>query len=257
MNWFVFIDNQQYGPYLKEEIVRYIEEGRITSDSFIWRPGFLDWKAATQVEDLAHCFPTEIVAEDTFQKNNHIIYGSLNRMVLLLCCLAALGYFGFCAHSIFQDRFCSIYNPVQAAISLEGEHISDTVKLGHIEIPFTQVFADDTSGDGYPDRRTYYRDGLLVLAAWDTGTDGVFDLWFRFVNGEYVDLEAYDFTGDGNIEKLVFVDENEHVTAVELFSDKKAEIFDTVKALALPVLPLLFFCFLLARRKWGKGGENN
>jgi hypothetical protein len=165
--------------------------------------------------------------------------------------LSALGFFGFRTYTFFQEQNRFIHDPIQSTITPAGENIAGSIKLGLIEIPFDRIFSDDTTGDGYLDRRSYYNEYLLTLAAWDTDSDGNYDLWFRFVDGNYVDMEAYDLTKDGRIDKLVSIDENEQIINVEIY-EKKFDIFKAVQTLGLAALPLLFFLILFAvfnRRK--------
>lgn len=240
MNWYVFIDNEKYGPYSFEQLTTYIQEGRIYSRQLVWRIGFPEWVPAGEVKELAGYFRQEEGYKSAPPTNKPDVF----RIFLILCCLIAIGFFAFRAYSFFQEKYRLIHDPIKTSITSEGENITETVKIGKTEIPFNMVFGDDTSGDGYTDRRSFYQDDLLVLAAWDTDADGIFDIWFRFANGEYVDLEAYDLTGDGKIDKLVSMDENEQIISVESYK-KELDILAAGSTLGLSALPLIFILILL------------
>ena len=255
MEWFVLIDNEQCGPYSIKQLSRYIEEGRITRDHLIWRTDLSDRKPAGQVEELARYFlPVE--GKETAGKHEPEEKETLpekksrfpSRFVLILCLLVALGFFGFRTYAFFQGTDRSIFDPVEMTVTPAGENITGTVKIGATKVRFNQVFADDTSGDGNFDRRSYYQDDLLVLSAWDTNLDGSFDLWLRFVEGDYVNLEARDLSGDGRIDELVRVDENEVRTDDRLL----VEAMRSMGLYALPVL--LFLVLLILDKRKNKGG---
>lgn len=45
----LYIAGQNYGPYTKQQVVSYIEEGRVNSSDFAWKEGLADW---TKIVDL-------------------------------------------------------------------------------------------------------------------------------------------------------------------------------------------------------------
>jgi len=234
VDWFVFIDNQQYGPYPQEQLIVYIKGGRITPDDFVWNANLPGWKPAGQVADILPYFPEPPANEKTPRGT-----GNINRVIGIICLFVAIAFFGLALHAYARGGDRLIQDPVGPAMTPGKENISGTVKLGQIKVPFNRVFADDTKGDNYPDRRSYYQDDTLVLASWDTDKSGNFDLWFRLAEGDYIDLEVYDLTGDGKINKLVKVDKNEQIIGTEMFADDEINMSHAFKVLWPYSLPLI------------------
>jgi len=105
------------------------------------------------------------------------------------------------------------------AVTLEGraagDETSEEIVLGNYSITYDETFEDETDGDEVNDRTSYYKEGALVLSAWDTNNDGKQDLWFCFDEEEYLYLEVYDLDGDGMPDEIIHIDRNEEVTKVE------------------------------------------
>ncbi|MEK7519804.1 MAG: hypothetical protein AAB581_00975 [Patescibacteria group bacterium] len=81
---------------------------------------------------------------------------------------------------------------------------------------YDQKLETDTNGNGVNDRTSYYQGDRLVWTAYDEDENGAADLWFRFKNGDTVDLELADRDGDGEPDLIT-----------EVSSAEKAEvIFD-------------------------------
>jgi len=105
---------------------------------------------------------------------------------------------------------------------------SGLVVLGKYRIVYDEVFEDDTDGDGINDRTSYYKQGTLVLTAWDTDRDGKDDLWFRFDSEEYLDLEVSDLNGDGRPDEFVHINRNEIITKVEKVKGPRSSDIDVL-----------------------------
>ncbi|MDR2472069.1 MAG: DUF4339 domain-containing protein [Tannerella sp.] len=46
------IDGQQRGPFSLGEIKAMIQSGTITLDSYMWKPGMVDWQVAKEITDI-------------------------------------------------------------------------------------------------------------------------------------------------------------------------------------------------------------
>jgi hypothetical protein len=49
--WYVFVDDTQYGPFSSTELVGLIQGGRVVAQSYIWKKGFTDWELAENVKE--------------------------------------------------------------------------------------------------------------------------------------------------------------------------------------------------------------
>lgn len=50
--WHLLHDGQQYGPYSGEDLLQFVQEGRIVRDSLLWTEGMDEWVPATSIEGL-------------------------------------------------------------------------------------------------------------------------------------------------------------------------------------------------------------
>ena len=46
---------QLWGPYSEEMLTRYVREGRVAADTFIWHPDWSDAKQLSKIEELKQC----------------------------------------------------------------------------------------------------------------------------------------------------------------------------------------------------------
>ncbi len=243
IKWHISREGEIYGPYSSQQVIAFIKEGRVDRRDWVWKDGMKGWVHVGSLDELADSFPA--AAEQggrQARKKEPRAKKPLSPMgwVLILCFLGALVLFGYRVYAVLQghDRF--VHEPAEIAASPHGEDLQDAVRLGTHRIKFDRVFADDTDDDGYLDRRSFYKDGLLVLTAWDTNKDGSFDLWLRFADGEYVDLEARDLSGDGQLDTLVRVSENEELSEERLLLEEvRLLAFYALLALIFPVLLIL------------------
>jgi hypothetical protein len=51
-DWYVAIDDEQQGPVTLDFVKKVWEEGRVTTDSLVWRNGYGDWRPLSTVPDL-------------------------------------------------------------------------------------------------------------------------------------------------------------------------------------------------------------
>ncbi len=48
----VVIDGKSTGPYNEQELTQLIQNKKLTNDSFVWQPGFSNWKRAEEVPEV-------------------------------------------------------------------------------------------------------------------------------------------------------------------------------------------------------------
>jgi len=42
-------DNQEFGPYTREEVRRYLADGSIAAEAFFWREGMPEWRPVNEL----------------------------------------------------------------------------------------------------------------------------------------------------------------------------------------------------------------
>lgn len=52
----VFVNGQQYGPYQPQQIGQMAQQGQITPETQVWKPGMAGWTPASSVPELANLF---------------------------------------------------------------------------------------------------------------------------------------------------------------------------------------------------------
>jgi hypothetical protein len=60
--WFVHSDGEQMGPYSGEQLVQYVQEGRVTAETMVWAEGMPEWLPASQIEGLVPVAPAAVAA---------------------------------------------------------------------------------------------------------------------------------------------------------------------------------------------------
>ena len=58
-----YMDGRQQGPFTLSQILSFIREGRITAETYMWKPGMTAWMHAVDIEDIApdlQCVPPPI-----------------------------------------------------------------------------------------------------------------------------------------------------------------------------------------------------
>ncbi len=249
MQWFVSVEGKQYGPYSQQQVEDYIREDRVRAEHFMWKRGFPDWKPVAEVEEFAHLFPPQVPvpppapaqATRSTEKRR-----SPYRLILAVALLASLAFFLYNAYLAFAPVSAAVEDPAAGIGSPAGSALDGVTKLGEVEVAFDTVYADDTTGDGYADRRSYYRGDALVLASWDHDGDGNPETWFRFADGDRVDLELYDPGGDGQIDRVVRIAEDESVISSQVLSDGSADLPAALQSLGPYAVPPFILATLLA-----------
>jgi hypothetical protein len=57
LQFFVFLNQQQAGPFAKEALSKLVEGGQLTRDTLVWKQGMANWQAAGEIGDLDALFP--------------------------------------------------------------------------------------------------------------------------------------------------------------------------------------------------------
>ena len=55
-SYFISVDGEAFGPYTGTDMERFVGEGRLSGDSFVWREGMVSWMTAETVPELASLF---------------------------------------------------------------------------------------------------------------------------------------------------------------------------------------------------------
>jgi hypothetical protein len=50
--YYVMIDNKQAGPFSETEVVRLINDKKISKETYVWHPGLKEWKTAENVPEI-------------------------------------------------------------------------------------------------------------------------------------------------------------------------------------------------------------
>lgn len=95
-----------------------------------------------------------------------------------------------------------------------AQSAAQTLTVGDYAIEYDQKLEADTNNNGKNDRTSYYRNEQLVFTAYDENEDGKQDLWFRFKNGDAVDLELADTDGNGKPDIITEVDAQEKAEVI-------------------------------------------
>jgi hypothetical protein len=52
VTWHVIIDGKQRGPLSRAQVLEYLHDGTLVGDDVIWRPGFSDWTAVSELPEF-------------------------------------------------------------------------------------------------------------------------------------------------------------------------------------------------------------
>ncbi len=89
-----------------------------------------------------------------------------------------------------------------------------TVEVSGFVYDYDEMISGDTNGDGANDRDSYYKEGKLVLSAYDENGDGKDDLWFEWKDDKVVlEMRASSW---GDPDEFVVIDEGEKALAIEI-----------------------------------------
>lgn len=68
--WFVYLQETQYGPFAKSEVQVLIQAKRVTPTTYIWKKGFADWQLANTVAEWKDTFAPPARAEKEAAKSS-------------------------------------------------------------------------------------------------------------------------------------------------------------------------------------------
>ena len=54
------VEGKQAGPFSEGEVLALIQQGSITQESYIWKPGMPEWKRASEVDQMKPSFNTQV-----------------------------------------------------------------------------------------------------------------------------------------------------------------------------------------------------
>lgn len=115
------------------------------------------------------------------------------------------------------------------------------LEVGDYAIEYDSIIEADTNGNGKNDRASYYLNEQLVFTAYDENEDGSQDLWFRFKNGDAVDLELADSNGDGNPDVITEVDAQEKAEVIYDAETDGGIVFGAVFFIMMGVLAFAYW----------------
>lgn len=115
------------------------------------------------------------------------------------------------------------------------------LEIGEYTIEYDQTHEADTNDNGKNDRTSYYFKEQLVFTAYDENEDGKQDLWFRFTNGDTVDLELADTDGDGDPNTIAEVNAQEKADVIYDTEASGGIMFGLVFFIGMGILGLAFW----------------
>ena len=71
--WYIYRNNEQYGPYSDEDISGFAQTGEILPDDYVWKESLTDWTRAADVPEFGGLFNTGIQPETTVESAKDII----------------------------------------------------------------------------------------------------------------------------------------------------------------------------------------
>ncbi len=84
----------------------------------------------------------------------------------------------------------------------EGSSFEGNIVYFESNIHYDTIYDDDTTGDGYRDRRSYYLGNDMVFVSWDENADWNYEISMRLADGMYVDSQISDMNNDGIIDTV-------------------------------------------------------
>jgi hypothetical protein len=139
----------------------------------------------------------------------------------------------------------------------EGTSFEGNIVFFESNIHYDTIYDDDTTGDGYRDRRSYYLGNDMVFASWDENADLNYETSMSIVDGMYVDSQISDINNDGIIDTITtFSNDGEEIfEETDLMNVEGAELrenpydrelsAETLFWVALPLILGLVFLGIL------------
>jgi hypothetical protein len=97
----------------------------------------------------------------------------------------------------------------------DGINFDGSITFFESNILYDTIYDDDTTGDGYRDRRSYYLGNEMVFASWDENADWNYETSMKIVDGMYVESQVSDMDNDGIIDTITAFSNN----GEELFTE--------------------------------------
>ncbi len=152
------------------------------------------------------------------------------------------------ANSIISDAVTFDAGSIGLETDSEGTSFVGSITFFDSDIEYDTIYDDDTTGDGYRDRRSYYLNDNLVFASWDEDADWLYETSMTIADGMYVESEVTDTNNDGLIDTLTtFSNDGEELTIKsDLIGDGSDELIEetddrklSADVILLITLPLL------------------
>jgi hypothetical protein len=135
-----------------------------------------------------------------------MVYG-----ILVALLITSFATFGFFLNQLIRDTTSitavadSVYvddSSIGIETDSEGTSFNGSIAFFESTIPYDTIYDDDTTGDGYRDRRSYYLGDQLVFASWDENADWIYETSMKIVDGMYVESQISDMDNNGVIDTI-------------------------------------------------------
>lgn len=60
-SYMIAINGQQFGPYNMQQLQQLVQNGQLTAQTYVWKPGMANWEFAANIQELAGLFNSGIV----------------------------------------------------------------------------------------------------------------------------------------------------------------------------------------------------
>jgi len=183
--------------------------------------------------------------------------------ILIILIIASFVAFGIEITQLIEDSkpIVSIENliyPDEPSKSIysdsDGVSFEGNITIFDSIIKYDTIYDDDSTGDGYKDRRSYYLGDDMVFASWDEDADWIYETSMSIMDGMYIDSQITDENNDGILDTVkYFSNEGEELYLETDLADYEGAIFRgnpyaremSLKTLFFASLPLVFGFILL------------
>ncbi len=187
-----------------------------------------------------------------------ILYG-----ILIILMLVSFVSFGIELIQLIEDSkpIASIADVIyvdESSIGInsdsDGVGFEGSITIFDSIIQYDTIYDDDSTGDGYRDRRSYYLGDDMVFASWDENADWIYEMSMSIVDGMYIDSQMTDENNDGILDTVkYFSNEGEELYSETDLADYEGAVFRgnpyarelSMETLFWVSLPLVFALVLL------------
>ena len=60
-SYMIAINGQQFGPYNMQQLQQLVQNGQLTAQTYVWKPGMVNWEFAANIQELTGLFNSGIV----------------------------------------------------------------------------------------------------------------------------------------------------------------------------------------------------